>query len=672
MRIDTPVKKLKGVGEKLENSLSNLGVYTVGDILLNFPRDYVQFPPAHKLTELIPDKKLAVEVRITTSPIMKKTKTMTITVLNVAHMGIRLEAIWFRSPFIKNSLPIGKTVILYGNVTLKNDVYHMEHPDIFSRDEYENISTGLYPVYSLTKGVTNKFLIKLVNEALLSDIKISDRIPDEIAEKYGFLDYSSSVNSIHFPSSMDSLIKARRRIVYNEFFEFIMALKIAKNNEIRAKNTFDILNIDHIDKYINSLSYELTGAQKRTIAEVISDFHSPYLASRLIQGDVGSGKTIVAFLAMLLISDSGYQSVLMAPTEVLARQHYESLIELLDNTGVKKEVVLLTGSLKASEKKKAYMSIANEKDAIVIGTHALIQEKVEYNNLGLVITDEQHRFGVKQRESFSNMGQTPHSIVMSATPIPRTLAIILYGELDISIMNELPQNRLPIKNCVVGEEYRSKTNAFIIKEVNASHQVYIICPLVEASEEIEAFNVTDYTENLRNTLPNNIRIELLHGKLKASEKNRIMDDFKDHKIDVLVSTTVIEVGVNVPNATVMVIENADRFGLAALHQLRGRVGRGDAQSYCIMMNSSDTERAKERLEIMNKSNDGFYIAEADLAMRGPGDFFGIRQSGDMAFNVADIYQDSELLKAAAADVDMLLARDGEEKWRLTDSQSLQL
>lgn len=672
MRTDTPIDKIKGVGEKHKNNFSNLGVYTVGDILLHFPRDYVQFPPPLKITELIPGKKSAVEVRITTSARMKKTKTMTITVLDICHMGVRLEAIWFRAPYISKSLPTGKTVILFGNITLKNDTYHMEHPDIFSVEDYIKMTNGLYPVYALTKGISNKLVIKTINEALNSDIKLHDRLPDDICEKYGFMEYYDSVAKMHFPSSIDELIKARRRIVYNEFFEFIMALKIAKKNEVRGKNIFNILPCESIDKYINSLPYKLTGAQLRTIAEITADLHSPYLASRLIQGDVGSGKTIVAFLAMLLMSDSGYQSVLMAPTEVLAVQHYEGLLELLRAANVDKDVVLLTGSLKASEKRRAYQIISENKEAIIIGTHALIQEKVEYNNLGLVITDEQHRFGVKQREAFVSMGQTPHSIVMSATPIPRTLAIILYGELDISIINELPANRLPIKNCVVGEEFRSKTNGFIIKEVGNGHQVYIICPLVEASEEIDAFNVVDYTDNLRKNLPDNIRIEYLHGKLKANEKNEIMNAFKEHKIDVLVSTTVIEVGVNVPNATVMVIENADRFGLAALHQLRGRVGRGSAQSYCIMMNSSDTDKAKDRLEIMNKSNDGFYIAEADLKMRGPGDFFGIRQSGDMSFTVADIYQDSELLKNAAMDVDIILAKDGEEKWRLMDLQSLQL
>ena len=360
---------------------------------------------------------------------------------------------------------------------------------------------------------------------------------------------------------------------------------------------------------------------------------------------------------MLYASDNGYQSAIMAPTEVLAKQHEQSFIELCERFGIEKTIVLMTGSMTAKQKREARAQIAAHTDALIIGTHALIQEAVEYENLALVITDEQHRFGVRQRETFANKGQTPHILVMSATPIPRTLAIILYGDMDISVMDEVPATRLPIKNCVVGENYRPKANAFLEKEIAAGHQAYIICPLVEASENFDANNVTDYTERLKASLSPEVRIACLHGKMKATEKNQIMEDFKDQKIDVLVSTTVIEVGVNVPNATVMMIENADRFGLAQLHQLRGRVGRGSAQSYCIMMNASDSDRAKERLEILNKSNDGFYIASEDLKLRGPGDFFGIRQSGDMSFMIADIYTDAKVLQHASDEVKRILEED---------------
>ena len=378
--------------------------------------------------------------------------------------------------------------------------------------------------------------------------------------------------------------------------------------------------------------------------------------NRLIQGDVGSGKTIIAVLALLAACENGYQGALMVPTEVLARQHFESVTELFEKHGVDKKVILLTGSMTAKEKRIAYEKVASHEADIIIGTHALIQEKIVYDNLALVITDEQHRFGVAQREMFGNKGQMPHVLVMSATPIPRTLAIILYGDLDISVIDELPANRLPIKNCVVDKSYRPRAYRFIENEVKNGRQAYVICPMVEESEMIDAENVLDYTKILRQNLPG-IRVEYLHGKMKGKEKNKIMEEFAAGKIQVLVSTTVIEVGVNVPNATVMMIENAERFGLAQLHQLRGRVGRGDKQSYCIMVNASGNKEKNRRLDVLNKSNDGFYIASEDLKLRGPGDIFGIRQSGDLEFQLADIYTDAVTLKKVSEDVNRLLEQD---------------
>ena len=365
----------------------------------------------------------------------------------------------------------------------------------------------------------------------------------------------------------------------------------------------------------------------------------------------------MAFLAMAWTAASGYQSAIMAPTEVLARQHYESYCQMSEQFGLHFPIVLLTGSMTAKEKRLAYQTLDEEKDAMVIGTHALIQEKAIYSNLALVITDEQHRFGVRQRETFAEKGRRPHILVMSATPIPRTLAIILYGDLDISVIDEVPARRLPIKNCVVNTGYRPKAYTFIEEQVRAGHQAYIICPLVEGSENMEGENVTDYAGKVKSELPSDIEVGVLHGKMKNDKKNEIMNLFAQNKVQVLVSTTVVEVGVNVPNATVMMIENADRFGLAQLHQLRGRVGRGDAQSYCIMINTSQSKNAKKRLEILNQSNDGFKIASEDLRLRGPGDFFGIRQSGDLAFQLADIYQDAPVLQQASEAVSSILAED---------------
>ena len=410
---------------------------------------------------------------------------------------------------------------------------------------------------------------------------------------------------------------------------------------------------------IESLPYALTNAQKRVWNEIERNMTGKGLMSRLVQGDVGSGKTIIAFLSMILAAANGYQAALMAPTEVLAKQHYQELCRLLESQDLPYKALLLTGSNTAKEKRERYQAIESGEARLIIGTHALIQEKVVYENLALVITDEQHRFGVNQREDLSKKGTRPHVLVMSATPIPRTLAIILYGDLDISIMDELPARRLPIKNCVVDISYRPKAYRFIEKQVEQGRQVYVICPMVEESEGLEAENVLDYSSKLSQCLPSQIKVASLHGRMKPAQKNQIMEEFAQNKIQVLVSTTVVEVGVNVPNATVMMVENAERFGLAQLHQLRGRVGRGEHQSYCIFVQGGEDEETRKRLEILVKSNDGFFIAGEDLRLRGPGDFFGVRQSGDMEFALGDIFQDSQILKEAseAAGSILLLDRD---------------
>jgi ATP-dependent DNA helicase RecG len=456
---------------------------------------------------------------------------------------------------------------------------------------------------------------------------------------------------------MDALIRARRRLVFDEFFLFIMGMQYQKTRQQKEENPFSFCDPACVQEMVQKLPYPLTGAQKNTLSEILSDMSGAYVMQRLIQGDVGSGKTVIAFLAMAWVSQSGYQSAIMAPTEVLARQHYETYCKMCADFGLSTKVILLTGSLTAAQKRKTYEEILNTPDAMIIGTHALIQEKAIYSNLALVITDEQHRFGVHQRDTFSEKGHTPHILVMSATPIPRTLAIILYGDLDISVIDEVPAKRLPIKNCVVGTSYRPKAYEFIQNQVQMGHQAYVICPLVEETENMEGENTKDYAVTLREYFGGALSVGVLHGKMKNDQKNKVMEQFARNEISVLVSTTVVEVGVNVPNATVMMIENADRFGLAQLHQLRGRVGRGDAQSYCIMINTSNTKHAKKRLEILNSSNDGFYIASEDLKLRGPGDFFGIRQSGDLAFQLGDIYQDADVLKAASDAVKQVLDED---------------
>ena len=445
--------------------------------------------------------------------------------------------------------------------------------------------------------------------------------------------------------------------MFDEFFMFLVGVRRLKEHREKEMSSWVLKECLEVLKLRERLPYALTGAQEKVLQEVFSDMAGGRVMNRLIQGDVGSGKTIIAILALLQAAYNGCQGALMVPTEVLARQHFESMQKLFTENGIDKVPVLVTGSVTAKEKRLAYEKIASHEADIIVGTHALIQEKVVYDRLALVITDEQHRFGVGQRELLSNKGNTPHVLVMSATPIPRTLAIILYGDLDISVIDELPAGRQEIKNCAVDISYRPKAYAFIQKQVEMGHQAYVICPMVEPSEMIEAENVVDYTKTLKKAFPESISVEYLHGKMKAKEKNKIMERFAAGEIDVLVSTTVIEVGVNVPNATVMMIENAERFGLAQLHQLRGRVGRGKAQSYCIMVNGNGGKDTMERLDIMNRSNDGFYIASEDLKLRGPGDIFGVRQSGELEFKLADIFTDANLLKQASEEVNAILDQD---------------
>ena len=535
----------------------------------------------------------------------------------------------------------------------------MEQPAIYTPEKYEAMEHLLLPVYTLPKGLSNQLMLKAERSVLEEEHLFRDYLPTELREKHQLCEYNYAIKQIHFPDDMETLIEARKRLVFDELFLFILNLQYQKEKKEKEKNQFSFQSDDFVEQLIEKLPYKLTNAQLRALSEVRTDMRSDYVMQRLIQGDVGSGKTIIAFLAMADTAHNGCQSAIMAPTEVLARQHYESFQSMCEIFGLDFPVILITGSMTAKQKKLAYQEILDHPDALIIGTHALIQEKVIYQNLALVITDEQHRFGVKQREIFSEKGTKPHILVMSATPIPRTLAIILYGDLDISVVDEVPAKRLPIKNCVVDTRYRPKAYQFIEKEVAAGHQAYVICPLVEESENMEAENVTDYAKRLKEELPDTIEIGLLHGQMKSAQKNDVMERFAANEIQVLVSTTVVEVGVNVPNATVMMIENAEHFGLAQLHQLRGRVGRGDAQSYCIMVNCSNSKESQKRLDILNHSNDGFKIASEDLKLRGPGDFFGIRQSGEMQFALADIYQDAYIMQRASEEVADILGKDPE-------------
>ena len=535
----------------------------------------------------------------------------------------------------------------------------MEQPQVFTPEDYKALVNSMQPIYGQTRGLANKTIVKAQIQALEVRQMEREYMPAELRRRYELAEINYAIRHIHFPADKAELLFARKRLVFDEFFMFLVGVRRLREQRADRSSPYFIKRRMETDAIKAALPYSLTAAQERALEEIYQDMEKGLVMNRLIQGDVGSGKTIIAILALLQAAYNGYQGALMAPTEVLARQHYESITALFEEQRIEKKAVLVTGSMTAREKRLAYEAIASHEADIIIGTHALIQEKVVYDKLALVITDEQHRFGVGQRELLSSKGHTPHVMVMSATPIPRTLAIILYGDLDISVIDELPAGRQVIRNCVVDTSYRPKAYAFIQKQVEEGHQAYIICPMVEKNEMIEAENVLDYTRMLKKELPSSITVEYLHGKMRGKEKNAIMERFAAGDIQVLVSTTVIEVGVNVPNATVMMIENAERFGLAQLHQLRGRVGRGRAQSYCIMVNCSQDQGTEERLDILNRSNDGFYIASEDLKLRGPGDIFGMRQSGDMEFKLADIFTDANILKTVSEEVNRLLEEDPE-------------
>lgn len=664
-----PVNRIKGVGEKTAALFGKINVYTIDDLIRHYPRDYETYDAPVSIRETSPGNVQAVYGQITAIPNVKKIRNLSI--LNAIlkdDNGDSIQLTFFNMPFLKKVLKPGGFYLFRGLVQQRGTHKFMEQPRMFTWDEYRQKSGRLLPRYALTKGLTNQTVQKSVAQALEYYPPEKEYLPQVILQKYPMLSHREAVYALHFPESREELLTARNRMVFEEFFSFLLVLR--KNKELAAKteNHFPMYETADTVRFLEQLPFPLTKAQKKVWGELREDMGSPYVMNRLIQGDVGSGKTILAVLALLMCAANGYQGAMMAPTEVLAVQHFETISGYIEKYGIAFRPVLLTGSMTAKEKREAYAKIASGEANLIIGTHALIQEKVEYSSLALVVTDEQHRFGVRQRETLAAKGSEPHVLVMSATPIPRTLAIILYGDLKVSVIDELPANRLPIKNCVVGTAYRPKAYEFIAKEVAAGRQAYVICPMVEEGESEDLENVVDYTEKLRAVLPPSVQVAYLHGKMRPADKNRIMEEFAAKEIDVLVSTTVIEVGINVPNATVMMVENAERFGLAQLHQLRGRVGRGEFQSYCIFISTSDTKETMERLQILNHSNDGFHIASEDLKLRGPGDIFGIRQSGEFAFVLGDIYTDANILKEASDAVEQLLVSDPE----LTDDDSLAL
>ena len=662
MNENSRIIEMKGIGEKTAELFARVGIRTVGDLIRYYPRSYEIFEDPVPIAEVCEGKVCTVTGAVFGRIQVSGTRNMQVTTLYLKDLTGTLKVIWFRMPFLRNTLGKGGALTLRGRVMRKRDGLVMEHPEIFyPAAKYEEKKDSMQPVYTLTAGLSNNAVVRAVRQALECVNARQDILPESLAEKYHFIPYEAAVRRMHFPESKAGFLEARKRFVFEEFLIFTLSLRRLKDREDRAGNPFELADRPEIDRFLEELPYSLTGAQRKVWDEIRSDMQGEFVMSRLVQGDVGSGKTVVAFLALLLAGLNGYQGALMAPTEVLARQHYENISGMLGEYHIPLRAELLTGSMTAKQKREAYGRIESGEVSIVIGTHALIQEKVSYRDLAIVVTDEQHRFGVKQREALAGKGNMPHILVMSATPIPRTLAIILYGDLDISVIDEMPKNRLPIKNCVVDTGYRKTAYNFMKKQVEEGRQCYVICPMVEESEALEAENVLDYSEMLSETMGDQVRVGCLHGRMKQQEKDEIMDAFGRNEIQILVSTTVVEVGIDVPNATVIMIENAERFGLAQLHQLRGRVGRGKYQSYCIFMTGSKSDETKERLDILNHSNDGFFIASEDLRLRGPGDLFGIRQSGIMDFKLGDVFQDSVILKQAAEAAGEMLKADPELK-----------
>lgn len=644
MKESDSIRTIKGVGEKAEQNFHKLNIWSVGDLLHHYPREYDEFGGLVPIGQVEEGKVVAVEGILRVKPTLRRTSRLTILSTVLEDSSGTISVVWFNMPFLARQLKMGTRYIMRGRIARKNGRLTLEQPKLYSKNEFYQKQGKLFPIYPLTSGITNNQITKVMEQVLEQCEDNIEFLPVEIRKRQGLIGYRKAVRDIHFPHNRMEYRSARKRLVFDELFLYQAALQAIRKRNMHESEF--VMSMDsRVLEFENSLPFSLTNAQKTVWNDIKNDLESGMVMNRLVQGDVGSGKTVVAVMALFYAVCNGGQGAFMVPTEVLATQHYESVSAMLAPFGVR--VGLLTGALTAKEKRMGKQALEQGEWDIVIGTHAVLQDNVIFQKLTLVITDEQHRFGVRQRQTLAEKGESdPHILAMSATPIPRTLALVLYGDMDLSVMNELPANRLPIKNCVVGTNYRPTAYRFMLDQIKEGHQIYIICPMVEESEESELENVTFYTEELREVFGVQAKVDCLHGKMKPAQKREVMERFGQGETDILVSTTVIEVGIDVPNATVMMIENAERFGLAQLHQLRGRVGRGNAQSYCILMYGKETKEGKERLQILASSNDGFEIAKEDLKMRGQGDFFGEMQSGEKLFQLADVYEDSEVLRVA--------------------------
>lgn len=650
---------VKGVGPKLKERLNKVGIFTVLDLLLYFPRDYEFLNDDISLNGDTSDEKAILKCIVQSYGSSIRTRNgKTLTTINFTYNNLKVIGKWFNQPYIKRNFILGNEYNLMGKFKKVNNTLEVINPLIPCKEANKS---EILPIYTLKNGLTNKILVKLINE-ILKNMIIKENLPDEIVKKYKLISLDKAIRSIHFPEGRGELQSAINRLKFQELFTYSLKIIMMKAH-IKKENSGISFKMSHLLKDLKeSLPYTLTNTQSRTLREILLDQKRNIAMNRLVQGDVGSGKTLVALISMFNVYMNGYQTVLMAPTEILANQHYAEAKKYLDKFGV--DIELLTGSTKEKEKKRIKEKIASGKEIMLIGTHALIQDDVELNNLGLVVTDEQHRFGVEQRSRLINKNKRADVLVMTATPIPRTLSLYLYSDLDISIIDELPPGRKPIDTMLVDMNQRMKAYNFALKEVEKGRQFYIVSPLIEENEKLNLNSVEKIYEELKNGIFKDVRIEILHGKMAGKDKDKIINTFKNGEIKGIISTTVIEVGVNVPNSTMMIIENAERFGLAQLHQLRGRVGRGEHKSYCILIANTKNDITRRRMEIMTESSDGFYIAEEDLKLRGAGEVFGMRQHGDEGFILANVVDDINILKCANHEAKLIVNNINEDNKKL--------
>ena len=644
------LKDIKGIGEKKIALLNKLGIFTVNNLLEYFPYSYIDTTKFKKISEITEEGSYSYRLKIIS--LMENRKKRNIRVTKFLAMDEEMNyctIVYFNNIFISKNLKINNVYEMYGRAKLLGKNVEIQSPTMQNK---ANIIGSIIPQYHLCKGISNLDIVKIIQNLLKKNSYFEEKLPSNILNELNLESYDNAIRNIHFPKDNESFIRAKRRLAFDEIFYFQLSMKkLKRNNEDAIR--FEIK--DETFDFIKSLSFKLTNSQNKVLDDIFRDMTSDKQMNRLVQGDVGCGKTIISFVAMFNVIKNGFQSVLMAPTEILARQHYESAKKLFFKYNIKVE--LLVGSLKESEKKVIREKIENGEVDIIIGTHAVFQEKVVYKNLGFVITDEQHRFGVKQRLLLSKKSKNPDILVMSATPIPRTVGLVMFCDLDISTIDELPSGRGKVKTYFVDENYEERYMNFIKKHISEGRQAYIVCPLVDESDTLELQSVINLYERLKERYFQDVEIEFIHGKLKPVDKDRIMKDFENGKIKVLVATTVIEVGINVPNSNIMVIYNAERFGLSQLHQLRGRIGRGNYESFCILVSNNKSTNVKKRMDIMCSSNDGFYISEQDFLLRGYGDILGYRQSGEARFKILNIQKDYELLKSAIKYVDKILMDD---------------